>query len=138
MDVKSKLIEAVIDRLAKLPPDVLGPFVSDLENTEPGQLAVAANPDRRIYAVLKPTHEEYLQRCEALMNCSDKDLGEAVCSVFCKLLPLTELIVHVCGYYKTGHISFTAFTGLMQDASNVEGSMRLWLLENQRREGKGL
>ena len=60
---------------AKEQPDMgLAYWVPLLESSEPGRLIVARNPAKRLYAVLKPTPDEYAQRFRALFDPVD-DIG---------------------------------------------------------------
>ncbi len=75
-DVEEGLIslEEVMEQLRRFSrPDILKTRMK-LEKKEAGQRAMARCTDRRLYAVLKPTKEEDLQRIENAFN--EMSLGE--------------------------------------------------------------
>ena len=43
-----------------------------VEKTDAGTVAIAINPNRRLYAVLQPTKEENIQRIKNTMDCMGK------------------------------------------------------------------
>ena len=64
-------IERLIHEYQNSRDYVLSSIIQQLESTETGKAAIKKNPNRRIYAVAKPTHEEYLERLEALLKLTD-------------------------------------------------------------------
>ena len=69
--------ETLLENVATLPPDWLSKIVGLIENTELGQSVIARNPDRRLYAILHPTPDEYLQRLRALLEFADENTSMA-------------------------------------------------------------
>lgn len=69
--------ETLLENVATLPPDWLTKIVGLIENTELGQSVIARNPDRRLYAILHPTPDEYLQRLRALLELADENTSMA-------------------------------------------------------------
>ena len=67
-----KKIGMILKRAAQLPPFWLSKIVDILEQTEQGRSVVSNNPDRRLYAILRPTPDEYLQRLRALLELADE------------------------------------------------------------------
>lgn len=107
-------IEKLLDDFKKLPLDILKKVVLSFEATEQGQLLVQSNPNRKLYAVLKPTCEEYLQRLRALLESIDDETSLFWQRTLHAILPSMRLGEAIYKHYQNGQISFSAMEDLLQ------------------------
>jgi len=107
-------LDKLLDEAKKLPPDSLEYAVLSFEATEPGRLVVQSNPDRRLYAVLRPTHEEYLQRLRALLELADDETSSFWQRCLDVILPSMKLAKVIYKHYQDGQISQTATEDLIK------------------------
>lgn len=106
-------VEALLKDAAKLQPDNLAYIVEFFEATEPGQTVVQKNPNRKLYAVLKPTPDEYLQRLEALLLLTDQETSMMFREYLRVSLPFIKLAERIDQYWRIGQISSLAADDLI-------------------------
>jgi len=109
---KNKNIEALLEDIAKLPIDLLAYLVRFLEDSEPGKIVVLNNPNRKLYAVAKPTSDEYLQRLRVLLDL-DGEQGAIWRSIFRLTLPMMKFYQYMLGYHQRGQISCVVYDDLV-------------------------
>lgn len=102
---QNKNIEALLEDVKKLHPDWLIKLVSIIENNELGQLVVKRNPDRRLYAVLNPTPDEYLQRFRAQLELADESASLAWQKMIRFLLSIIKYSDYIGECRESGQIS---------------------------------
>jgi len=101
----NKNTEALLENVARLQPDWLTKIVGLIENTELGQSVIARNPDRRLYAILRPTPDEYLQRLRALLELADENTSMAWETSILVSLAFIKLSEKIGRYGDNGQIS---------------------------------
>jgi len=95
-----------LDDDGKMCPVVIALARQKVEETDAGQLVAAINPDRRIYAVLKPTPAEDLHRTKVVFDCSREVMSPQEYEHFCLSLSGGYLAIRIAQKYDEGQISY--------------------------------
>ena len=107
-------VEDLLENVASLQPGWLVKIVELIENTEPGKSVIARNPDRRLYAILHPTPDEYLQRLRALLQLADENTSRAWEISIRVLLAFIEFSEKIAKYRDNGQVSCEVADELMK------------------------
>ena len=108
---QNKNIEALLEDVSKLPIDILAYLVRHFEDSGSGKLVVQSNPDRKLYAVARPTLEEYLQRLRVLLDLDGEE--GAMWRNWVRLsLPIFKFYQYMTAYYRNGQIGCIAYDDL--------------------------
>lgn len=102
---RKKDIEALLEKVAKLPPVMLAFLVGTLEATEVGQLVISKKPNQELYAALKPKHEENVQRLRALLELADENISRCWELSIQLVLPFAKFSDYINWYCRNGQIS---------------------------------
>jgi len=109
----NKNVEDLLRDVATLPISALAYLVQYLEHSELGKLVVHKNPNRKLYAVARPTSDEYLQRFRALLDL-DGEEGAMWRAWVRLLLPILKFSEYMTIYYQSGQISCVAYNDLIK------------------------
>ena len=109
-------VEALLADCQMLPTYQLAALVKSTESTEPGQLVVEKNSNRHLYAILKPTHNEYLERLRVLLDSVDEQALGVVQIYFRFTLNFVKYCDCIEQYYLNGEISYLVYCDLMARA----------------------
>ena len=101
-------VNQLLDDISKLQPAWLAQIVELLEATELGQLAVQKNPNRKLYAVLRATPDEYLQRLGALLEFADEQTSMMWQATIRLSLPIIKFSDYIDRCCENGQISRVA------------------------------
>ena len=108
-----KNVEALLEDVSTVSIDTLAQLVRYFEDSESGKLVVQNNPDRKLYAVAKPTLDEYLQRLRVLLDLDGEE--GAMWRTWVRLsLPMFKFYQYITAYYRSGQISCAAYDDLSE------------------------
>ena len=111
-------VGALLEDVATLPIDILAYLVRHFEDSESGKVVVQNNPNKKLYAVAKPTQEEYLQRLRVLLEL-DGDEG-AMWRGWVRLsLPIFKFYQYMTAHYRSGQIGCVAYDDLSEKLLGV-------------------
>lgn len=102
--------EQLLCDLGQLRMGTLAYVVEYIEAGEPEHVATLKNSNPKLYVVLKPTKDEYLQRFQALLACVD----EEVILQLRLMLPVIKLAQCIDEHYDNGQISYKASQDLLK------------------------
>jgi len=105
-------IDALISEYGKLHYFVLAWVIEHIESTDAGKAVIEKNPDRRPYAVLVPTKDEYLQRLEALFKLTDERERQSLLLDLRFYLPALQFNSCLTQHYFNGEITYSAVVDL--------------------------
>jgi len=104
-----KVVETLLADCQMLTTFQLAALVESAESTGPGQLVVEKNCDRHLYAILKPTHNEYLERLRVLLDSVDEQTIGVVQIYFRFTLNFIKYCDCIEQFYRNGEISYLVF-----------------------------
>lgn len=125
MENIDKDIDDLLAAYGRLGYCALAFFVERLESSEAGQAIVRRNPNQRLYAIARPTQQEYLQRLEAVLRLTDEPERELLLLDLRALLPTIRYDWCITKHYFNGEISCRATVDLHNKLWGV------WPLEPQ-------
>lgn len=101
-------ISELLSEYDKMDDASLAIVVQRCESTDAGKAVVENNPDKKVYAVAKPTHQEYLQRLEAILKLTDGQDAEFFRKYLRYVLPIIKLSLCLNLYCINGAITYEA------------------------------
>ena len=117
-------LKEITDRTAKqqrylddgrMYPAVLALVRQKVEETDYGQVVVAASPDRRIYALLKPTPAENLYRIRVVFDCVREIVSPQEYEHFWQSLQGYRQAIHIAKKYDDGKMPYETARDLLDE-----------------------
>ena len=100
----------------KMYPVILAFSRQKIEETGFGYFIVTINPDRRIYAVLKPTSAEDFHRIQVILNCAKAAMDSQEYDHFWLSLNDYRWAIRIANKYDEGQISYEMARDLLDAA----------------------
>lgn len=105
MLVRQQQFSAYINRLERLDTKLIRRIVRSIEKKPYAQKIVQQNPNRRIYAVAKPTKDELIKRAIYIIDSLDEQLLMAIIPALNTSLLIGEFVQRAFDLYSKGEIS---------------------------------